>query len=312
MNRLFVLSCLISLALPPARAKAEIAFGESVEWIAADSDRIVIGKVVNAERATGQDMIVYDIATISITQTLKGEKAASATFLVRSFLSGVAKHWMKDDVELLFFLVKRERSTETEKLPKNCDWIVRDDHNHACAIYLAKIDRPSAYSFPTYTREFEILTEPRDIVKQVENFIASLPKDWSAKSHKVETPWNSTVQKKLYSGSTSFLTVPVDEQLEKIGRTWSKSDSSKQRLEGAKILRYFKNDINIEILKSLLDDPNFSDATMHKSVPGQAAMALVWHKKLYHVRQAAYDALREFHIEVTAPILEEPLEGEDK
>jgi hypothetical protein len=38
---------------------------------------------------------------------------------------------------------------------------------------------------------------------------------------------------------------------------------------------------------------------------------LVYRKKLYYVRQAAFDALREFAVKVEKPVLEELLEGRD-
>jgi hypothetical protein len=125
-------------------------------------------------------------------------------------------------------------------------------------------------------------------------------------------PGDTAVYKKLWSGSAVYLTVPVDEKLELLGQKWCKSNSICERAEGAKILRYFKNEKNIGILKSLLNDPNSAESTLHRTVPGRSELELVHRKKVYYVRQAAFDALRKLGSEVAKPVLEELLEGRDE
>jgi hypothetical protein len=50
---------------------------------------------------------------------------------------------------------------------------------------------------------------------------------------------------------------------------------------------------------------------MHKTVPGKAVLELVYRKKWYYVRQAAFDSLRALGAKVEQPVLEELLEGRD-
>jgi hypothetical protein len=58
----------------------------------------------------------------------------------------------------------------------------------------------------------------------------------------------------ITGGESVFLMVPVDGNLEAIGRTWCVPDSDEtKRMDGAEILRHFKNETNVQLLKSLLE-----------------------------------------------------------
>jgi HEAT repeat protein len=122
-------------------------------------------------------------------------------------------------------------------------------------------------------------------------------------------PGQTAVYKKLWSLGTVRLIVPADEKLEAFGRNLCESKSSLSRVEGARILQLFKNDKNVAILKKLLSDDATSEKTSHELIRGH--MELVYRKKEYHVRQAAYKALRELGVKVEKPVLEELLEGSD-
>ena len=157
-----------------------------------------------------------------------------------------------------------------------------------------------------------MLTEAVAIPTFIEQIVRAETTDGAMKSHTLEVPGGSAVYKKLWSGSSVFLKVPVDEQLESLGEEWCKSKSPLERAEGAKVLGYFKNEKSIGILKSLLNDPNSVESTMRRSVPGKTELELVNRKKLYVVRQAAFDSLHELGVKVDRPILEELLEGRDE
>jgi hypothetical protein len=165
---------------------------------------------------------------------------------------------------------------------------------------------------PVLTRTFEVLTEPDAIVKYAEETVKAAPKDGTPRAHTLEVPANTAVFKKLWARSAVFLIVPVDGKLEVLGQKWCQSRSPRQRAEGAKILQNFKSAKNIGFLKALLNDPHTAEATLHRTVPGKAELEQVYRKKVYYVRQAAYDALRELGAEVQRPMLEELLEGRDE
>jgi hypothetical protein len=81
-----------------------------------------------------------------------------------------------------------------------------------------------------------------------------------------------------------LLEVPVDERLETRLQVYIRSDTSSQRTEGARGLRFFKTETNIRLVKSLLDDPDF------KFVPTNSTNDLIL--KSYPVRDAAAETLR--------------------
>jgi sugar phosphate isomerase/epimerase len=103
--------------------------------------------------------------------------------------------------------------------------------------------------------------------------------------------------------------VPVDKKLEGLGPALCASAGYFDRIEGAKILRYFKNDRNADILKRLLKDPGFSIAESGRFTKDRFEFSS--RKKVYEVRRIAYEALREFGANVDVPVIEVPL-GDDK
>jgi hypothetical protein len=188
---------------------------------------------------------------------------------------------------------------------------LREDGNHPDAVLLGKSKHFWTGCIPVLTRDFEVLTDTNAILQFVERTAKAAVKDCPPLSHTVDVPSGTAVYKKLWSRSSVRLVVPVDEKLEALGRSWCKSPSFWERREGAQILRHFKNETNTDILKALLADPSTLESTMHRTVPGKIELELVYRKKLYAVRQAAFDALREFGVKVDRPVLEELLEGRD-
>ena len=82
-------------------------------------------------------------------------------------------------------------------------------------------------------------------------------------------------------------------------------------MDGAEILRHFKNETNVQLLKSLLNDPCEGEERSYGPVAGKTEWQQLYRKKIYPVRQAAYDALQEFGVSVDKPVLEVLLEGTD-
>src|SRR5262245_50805482 len=127
-TRIVPLCLLLSLVglFSPREARAEIAYGESIEWITADSERILVGKVVKVETVAGEDKEEYDAATVAVSKTLKGNHADKATFLIQSYHGRVAKDWLADGLPMMFFLVRSERLEKKAGLTKRFEWTVRE------------------------------------------------------------------------------------------------------------------------------------------------------------------------------------------
>jgi hypothetical protein len=298
--------------LLPASIHAEIVVAESMEWVLATSDRVVVAKVVKVDTVTDQENKKCQLVTVAITKTLKGEHADRETILLPPYIyNGYGKQWMDEGIPIIFCLIKNDGKRVSVPAEK-CAWLLRDNGNGPGAVLLGKSRHHFTGCIPVLTREFAVLTENDAILKFVEKAVKSLAKGTTPQPHTLAVPGNTAVDKKLRSRSAVFLIVPVDEKLEELGRQWCMSDSPRERTEGAKVLRHFKNERNIEVLKPLLKDSSTSEATMYRTVPGKTELELVYRKKLYYVRQAAFDALRELGAKVERPVLEELLEGRDE
>jgi hypothetical protein len=292
-------------------ARAEIAVAESIEWVLANSDRVVVGTVAKVDKAAGSDNKDYQAVTVNISQTLKGAETKRETFLLHHYLSrSYAQQWLEEDIPLLFCLIKNDGKC----LPFSVNefpWVLREDHNNADAVLLGKSKHHWTGCIKVLTRDFEVLREKRAVLKYVEKAINQQPKDGGLHSHVLSVPSDTEVYKELWSGSAVHLVVPIDQNLEMLGRSWCAPQSSGDRREGARILRHFKNDQNIAILGSLLNDPDTSEETLSRSA-GNGKMELVYRKKIYHVRKEAYEALHDWGVAIDSPVLEELLEGRDE
>jgi hypothetical protein len=125
------------------------------------------------------------------------------------------------------------------------------------------------------------------------------------KAHAIELP-RGVMQRSGRSGDVNHLTVPIDQRLEKLGHRLIEAPgvflakaelvyADRLRLEGVKILRHFPTEEHIVLLKSLLDDPVSS---IHVSPEGTK-------EKVYDIREAAYEALHSWDIDVSKPVLRE-------
>jgi hypothetical protein len=262
---------LVSLAAP---ARAEIAFGESIEWVTADADRVIVGRVIKVEMRDKQE-----VAVVEVSQTIRGKHEPTVKVFRHGKLGAKSKEWLDAGAPVMFFL----RSNASA-------WILRDDHNFPSVIVLGKTKREAPRSMDVFTRDFGMLTEPDAILKHVEAYAKSIPADWKKQHIMLDAPGSSAVFRKLWGGSTVLLKVPVDPQLDTQGRRWCKSADPDQRVHGVQALAKFKNDENIKLLKSLLQDPAFSTGDGMRR---------------YYVRRNAFEALRGFGVEVARPVLEE-------
>ena len=103
------------------------------------------------------------------------------------------------------------------------------------------------------------------------------------------------VASKLYSGSSVYLIVPADAQLESSARECLKSEQLHRRLEAANAFRHFNSDENAELLKSLLTDKGFYTVRQKNTPP----------KRFYAVRKMAYEVLTSWGVKVDRPAIEQ-------
>ncbi len=275
-------TALIAVVLVAGVSKAEINVGESIEWIVADSDQVIIGKITKVEKAGAHELV-----TVDVSKTIRGKHVDQVQFVVRSSGRPVADNWRKVGMDMLFCLSKRENVKDNGNLPA-IPLVLRHGYSGHSAVMLGKTDQQP---MEVFTREFGVLTDPAAIVKHVESYAKSIPADWKKKRVTVDVPFDSPAHKKLYAGSSVLFELPADAALEAQGRKWCKSDRGDNRTRGIQCLKHFPNDENVKIITGLLTDEN---------------IATGGGKKYYYVRTKAYEALREMGVAVARPILEEP------
>ncbi len=170
-----------------------------------------------------------------------------------------------------------------------------------------------------FDMDLTILTKPEDIVSRARDF---------AKKGIVTTNCHSIYLREYSSEdhffSRSFLVVPVMPALEKTATrlisapehfmtTGNKAIPASEwrcdlRAAGAEALQYFKSAKNIKLLKSLLDSPDFW-AIKDWSVENRGRDAT---NKIYSVRNAAYEVLRGWGVDVPKPITSEIVRALDR
>jgi hypothetical protein len=302
-------ACFCLLGPLPGPLWAEPTHAESIEWVVAGSDRVVVGKVVKVKRVVGKDRQPYELATVDVSRTLKGPPTGQVTFLLPNYGEPVARQWLQSGVPSLFCLVSIRRS-RAEGLPRSgVEWALRAEGDRISAIPFGGTQKDRRLTIQAFTRDFGIVTEPEQVIKAIATFTRSLPRGWQRQSHLVEVPRKTAVHNKLFARNAVFLKVPVEGHLERLGRSWCLSENYGARIEGVKILRRFKNDVNIGMLKAFLKDTGSSEESRSRTRPGGTDLVLVYRKRVYEVRQLAYEALQAFGVKVKAPVLEVLLEG---
>ena len=152
-----------------------------------------------------------------------------------------------------------------------------------------------------------MIRDPKAILDYLSKAIAVLEKDPPRKSFLLNAAVGEVVDGNLRIAA-DLLEVPIDQRLQDSGRDWCKSESGVERANGAMILARFKNDKNIEILKSLLADPDNSERSGNWSSGGKSGE---YRKKVYFVRRKAVAALRRFGATFERPVLQILREGVD-
>jgi hypothetical protein len=287
-----VLLCGLLLLQAGAVARAEEAEVDSFELEVADADSVVVGKVVKVETAIA-DGHEYDVLTVAVSEIFKGPSDTKVTFVQHALVGAVARDWMVDGVPLLFCLVKREHLPRDHRPPGQFPWVL-----HAGPLLMGQAKRAEPHTAIACTRDFKVLKDPAEIVRRVERTLCRLPRGKPVERHGIDVPDGTAVWDAVNDDSAVTLFVPVDEQLEELGRSWAASPDFIRRIEAARMLRHFKNERNIRILKSLLKDPGYS-------VENES-----W--RCYDVRREAYEALQEFGVPVAQPVLRKKLRDSRK
>ena len=205
---LLSLVAVVVLAVPTL-CRAEPAHRESIEWATANSDRVIVGNVIKAETVDS-----HDIVTVEVHRTLRGDRESNEhdprkiTFLLQRYCSGYAQGWLEDQLPMIFFLVKIDGAKLADQLPKGYQWVLHEDGNGNSAVVLGKTNRRWPGTIDVFTRKFDYLTDPVDIVKFVRDYARSIPPGRVHESITVDVPYESAAYDKVFPPK-----YPVVEQL---------------------------------------------------------------------------------------------------
>ncbi len=287
MRCLFVVVALILAT--PRWSTAEINMADSIEWTTADSDRVVIGKVAKLETRT-DGATIWFLATIAVTETLKGPPARTVDIVVRNtFGDNHPGNWKNQEV-LLFLIASDKRA--------------KRDGDHTPAPLYAKApfalrhgqwgnDAYRIGTDPAYTIDHTVIRKRADLISRVRGAAASK----ATEAFQIDLPLDSPAGRALYGGSAVFLYVPVDAALEAKAIQWIAASDAQLREQGARALAHFKSAANIARLEKLL-----LDRATHDVTEGNKPTV-----RRFFVRKRAHEVLRAWGHPHTTPPIDTPV-----
>lgn len=183
---------------------------DSIEWMAADSTRIVRATIEKIEIVHKSSMFVSRAITLRVKQTLKGEHEDSLRFVNRGFGCPSAEDWKSRQCELLFFLNDGRYHLNrwaTGHVMTRFPLVVRN------AIEL------SPGKVAVYSRSLKRIGDPKELVGAVTGFLSKRKRQSRLPSFQFNLP--RSYHDHRYTRVQ--LTVPVDEALQKLANAWLES-----------------------------------------------------------------------------------------
>jgi hypothetical protein len=336
---------LVAIALATVVFSPAVSFGQlgryaasSLELLVAKAEVVVRGSVVNVTREPDKGDWGWDIVTLQVRDTLKGGKAKRLKFAIRTHDSDdTLQRWKESKQEALWLLDRQkvENGEDARRLAKILE-------RHRMDLWTSSLEGsalrlgPSAPEDrrrpppPIFTLDLRLLDTPEDIVKAARQAVETAG-ERTTRVHEL-TLSRDIMQRTGTSGDINFLRVPVDWRLEVFARRLIESpedflspikerrfkDEAERRFlanlrqgekdgfrhEGVRALRYFKSRENIARLKPLLKDETWLIESRFDDRRDA--------KRVYYIREAAYEVLRQWGVEVGKPVLREDLPKKDK
>lgn len=327
----------------PLTAQYGLYTARSLEWQVASSTAIVRGTVVDVEPAGLPQEEGWWIVTLSVRETLKGRAGSRPTlafFTGRE--NDILQRWKASAEERLWFLREpggRSPGVGEGVLQRDLPEAVLRRHRtgYYAPDYLwsaVRIDPvaspdPSEPPPPFLNLELRAVRTPEEIiraVRQAADYDRGRP---VPVLHRLGVPHPVLAQAGRV-GDVNEIVVPVDGRLEKLARRLirspadfttepraavpehplapetvaaiTRSNQDTLRATGVRALRYFRSSRNIQLLKSLLRDPAtlLITGAPHEQVAAPAGRN---GHRVYYLRAAAYEVLRQWGVSVGKPVL---------
>lgn len=194
----------------PGAARAEIAIEDSIEWLCARADRVLVGRVTSLQPATATAGKSRGLALLAVqpSATLKGPPAPAVCVGVRDEPSAPLERAAAQGTELLFFLSETVQATSYKGLTCNL-WPLRDSNAGAWVVPLASPGRRLLSAASA-----QVLKERGAILTACQQALVRLPPEQRAvaapeSEHALlEVRPGTPVYEVLYGGSACYLGVP--------------------------------------------------------------------------------------------------------
>jgi hypothetical protein len=277
---------------------------ESIESVVANADLVVIGKLLKIGRGTPADERTLNVegrekheVTIAVEETLKHcisspNERDEKIGLEAPYPGWVLRGWRNRASRLL---VARSAGAPNESMTSNTSFTT--------------IIELAPDTLQVLTEDMRLLHNPADVIRAARETVRRMPANVRRiQTFQLAVPWEIARGFKLPIPRETLrelrLTVPADERLEKRALDEIRSPNYWTREEGARALRFFKSDENIVRMKSFLRDPLFTDLEDPQENRGHEV-------REYGVRQAAYEALECWGVNVPTPVIEETIWNPD-
>jgi len=280
LNWLATVGALLTL---PMEALAQPSFHheQSIEAMVLNADTVVVGKIVAV--AEGKE---FHETTIDVEETLRGKhrEQQRVRFPHRLWQLGVGGfdaaelNVVRKDASRLLVAMRGEPAKIFGLIP------LKDQEMNV------------------YRADLTVLRKPADVILAARDTIRRAPG-----VKRIDTfPLTIPIKGGYYGGLGGSTTVQalVDELLEKKALEYIRSDERWRRTEGASALRHFKSDENIARVKALLKDAE-------PYISSHAAENHGIEVRIYTVRKAAFDTLKDWGITVDQPVFKDTVTNLD-
>lgn len=245
-------AAILAVTTNATHASAENVTWDSLEWAIWSSDLVVVGKVAKTELIKEDRPPVpagwhREAVTIDVSKTIKGFASSPIEVLFVGHAQFPVSSAFPNNLDLLLFLVRLKDPNDHGAASAKVEWA---EQGYEPTIVLADPNRVS--TAPVITRDLRVLRKPQDIVAAAEKAAKNFAGKANPRGHLL---WTSSVEdqkvSQLNPEAAVYLRVPVDGELESLGRRLCAGRLPMQQMEGVRALQYFPNRENTAILKSL-------------------------------------------------------------
>lgn len=261
-----------------AHGQPLVAQAESIESTVRNADLVFVAKLIkigDAKQVDGRE--VYN-TSIEVEQNLK-----------REVFNDVPYDRVQADIP-------RNLSVLKDWMERSCRLLVLYDDN---APYETKVIELESGKLEVMKADFTLLREPEAVIASAKEAIEQAsPAIKRIHTFGLHVPRKRIADSQWDKYHGLILNVPVDKQLEQRAIQFLRSENYQEREQAARALRYFKSEENIACVKSLLGDPGWAYLRHPLNNNGIEV-------RYYGIRNAAYQTLKSWGVEVEKPTIRE-------